>query len=162
MGGKAVLSGVRPKGKNGVELDFSFQGKRYRPTIARVPNEANLRRAHKQLLADSGRLRSVRASALSIFASRWPDGTLAQFQASIKKQATRTLLHTDTHIDWRNRANPFIPTTQRVSETATYVRQNRCGCGTGRSFVFCGGANFITDARHPADSMGQPPSVAVH
>ena len=25
MGGKAVLSGVRPKGKNGIEFDFSFQ-----------------------------------------------------------------------------------------------------------------------------------------
>jgi hypothetical protein len=55
-GWKSSLSGVRPKGKNGIEFDFSFQGKRYRPTIARVPDEANLRRAHKQLLADSSRL----------------------------------------------------------------------------------------------------------
>jgi hypothetical protein len=65
MGGKAVLSGVRPKGKNGIEFDFSFQGKRHRPTIARVPSEANLRRAHKQPLADSCR----------------PDGTLGAIQA---------------------------------------------------------------------------------
>ena len=98
MGGKAVLSGVRPKGKNGVEFDFSFQGKRYRPTIARVPSEANLRRAHKQLLADSGRLRSVRASALSIFASRRPDGTLGAISGEHEKaNHTYATSHGHTH-----------------------------------------------------------------
>jgi hypothetical protein len=49
MGRKAILSGVQPKGKNRIQFDFEFGGKRYRPTVTRIPSEANLRRAHKQL-----------------------------------------------------------------------------------------------------------------
>jgi hypothetical protein len=33
-----------------IEFEFSFEGVRYRPTLKRVPTEANLRRAYKQLV----------------------------------------------------------------------------------------------------------------
>ena len=49
MGKKATLSGVRARGPDRIEFDFLFEGIRYRPTLRRVPSEANLRRAYKQL-----------------------------------------------------------------------------------------------------------------
>ena len=49
MGKKATLSGVRARGPDRIEFDFLFEGVRYRPTLRRVPSEANLRRAYKQL-----------------------------------------------------------------------------------------------------------------
>jgi len=49
MGKKSELSGIRARGSNRIEFDFTFAGVRYRPTVKRIPNEANLRRAHQQL-----------------------------------------------------------------------------------------------------------------
>jgi integrase len=49
MGRKAILSAVRAKGRDRIQFDFELDGKRYRPTVDRIPSEANLRRAHKQL-----------------------------------------------------------------------------------------------------------------
>jgi integrase len=46
---KSSTSGVRAKGKDRIEFDFEFEGKRYRPTLKRTPSEGNLRRAVKQL-----------------------------------------------------------------------------------------------------------------
>ena len=51
MGRKANLSGVRTQGSNRIQFDFKCEGVRYRPSLERIPNEANLRRAH-QLLRD--------------------------------------------------------------------------------------------------------------
>ena len=51
MGRKANLSGVRVQGSNRIQFDFVFEGVRYRPSLERIPNEANLRRAY-QLLRD--------------------------------------------------------------------------------------------------------------
>ena len=48
MGRKSELSGIRARGPNRIEFDFSFAGVRYRPRVKRIPNEANLRRAHQQ------------------------------------------------------------------------------------------------------------------
>jgi integrase len=50
MGKKSLLSGVQAKGVDRIQFDFEFDGTRYRPTLKRVPSEANLRRAYKQLL----------------------------------------------------------------------------------------------------------------
>jgi len=55
-GWKSSLERRAAEGKEWNRVRFFVSGKRYRPTIARVPSEANLRRAHKQLLAESGRL----------------------------------------------------------------------------------------------------------
>ncbi|MBS0422623.1 MAG: DUF3596 domain-containing protein [Proteobacteria bacterium] len=49
MGKKAERSGVSPLGKDRIQFDFEFEGKRYRPSIKRAPSEANLERALKQL-----------------------------------------------------------------------------------------------------------------
>jgi integrase len=49
MGKKAERSGVSPLGKDRIQFDFEFEGKRYRPSIERAPSEGNLNRALKQL-----------------------------------------------------------------------------------------------------------------
>ncbi len=51
MGRESVTGGVRAKGKNRIEFTFTYEGKRYRPTLRRAPTEANLRRARVQLEA---------------------------------------------------------------------------------------------------------------
>ena len=58
MGKKAALSGVQPKGTDRIQIDFWFEGVRYRPTIERTPSEANLRRAHKQLQDIKARIKN--------------------------------------------------------------------------------------------------------
>ena len=50
MGKKSLLSGVQAKGTDRIQFDFEVEGTRYRPTLKRVPSEANLRRACKQLI----------------------------------------------------------------------------------------------------------------
>lgn len=49
MGRKAEHSGVSPLGKDRIQFDFEFGGKRYRPSINRAPTQGNLDRALKQL-----------------------------------------------------------------------------------------------------------------
>jgi hypothetical protein len=49
MAKKSLLSGVQAKGSDRIQFDFEFAGARYRPTLKRVPTEADLRRAYKQL-----------------------------------------------------------------------------------------------------------------
>jgi integrase len=49
MSRKAARSGVNPLGKDRIQFDFEFEGKRYRPSIERAPSEGNLNRALKQL-----------------------------------------------------------------------------------------------------------------
>ena len=49
MGRKSENGGVYAKGLDRIELAFSYEGKRYRPTLKRKPTEANLRRARLQL-----------------------------------------------------------------------------------------------------------------
>jgi hypothetical protein len=69
MGGKSVTSGVRPKGKDRIEFDFVFEGKRYRPTLKRAPTAGNLRRAVQQLEGIRAR---IDAGTFS-FADEFPD-----------------------------------------------------------------------------------------
>ncbi len=45
-----LLSGKRAKGVDRIQLDFDFEGTRYRPTLKRIPSEMNLCRTHQQLL----------------------------------------------------------------------------------------------------------------
>src|SRR5213592_3432905 len=49
MGGRTLNRGVRAKGSDRIEFEFIYKGKRYRPSLARIPTEANLRRAAMQL-----------------------------------------------------------------------------------------------------------------
>lgn len=69
MGRKANLSGVQAKGPNRIQFDFKFKGVRYRPTLERIPNERNLRRAHEQLKEMKARIK--RGSF--VFGDEFPD-----------------------------------------------------------------------------------------
>lgn len=76
MSRKAELSGVRAKGSDRIQFDFEFEGVRYRPTIKRIPNEGNLRRAHKQLIDIKNRI----ARSMFKFEEEFPD---YRFKASL-------------------------------------------------------------------------------
>jgi integrase len=69
MGRKSITGGVRAKGRDRIQFDFEFEGVRYRPTVARVPTEANLRRARKQLEDIKARI----AAGTFSFAEEFPD-----------------------------------------------------------------------------------------
>jgi integrase len=58
MGKRAEFSGVRAKGSDRIEFEFWYEGVRYRPTLLRNPTEANLRRAHKQLVGIKARIKT--------------------------------------------------------------------------------------------------------
>jgi integrase len=69
MGRRAKLSGVQAKGSNRIQFDFRFEGVRYRPTLERIPNEANLRRAHEQLKEMQARIKR----GTFVFDDEFPD-----------------------------------------------------------------------------------------
>jgi integrase len=69
MGRRSLSGGVLAKGSNRIQFDFEFAGIRYRPTIARIPSEANLRRARAQLEDIKARI----ASGTFRFADEFPD-----------------------------------------------------------------------------------------
>lgn len=68
MAGKSP-GGVYAKGADRIEFAFFYKGKRYRPTVARAPSAANLRRAQLQLRDIKARIRSGTFS----FAEEFPD-----------------------------------------------------------------------------------------
>ena len=89
MGKKSELSGIRARGPNRIEFDFGFAGVRYRPTVKRIPNEANLRRAHQQLKHVKTRIEQGEFN----FADEFPDyrfttasSTVKTAEASIKPE----------------------------------------------------------------------------
>ena len=69
MGRRSVSGGVCAKGADRIEFTFRFEGVRYRPTIQRIANEANLRRARKQLEEIKARI----ANGTFAFAEEFPD-----------------------------------------------------------------------------------------
>src|SRR5688572_11612121 len=69
MGRRAKLSGVQAKGLNRIQFDFRFGGVRYRPTLERMPNEGNLRRAHEQLKEMKARIKR----GMFVFDDEFPD-----------------------------------------------------------------------------------------
>lgn len=56
MGRRSVSGGVRAKGSDRIEFTFFVEGVRYRPTVKRIPSEANLRRARLQLVGIKKRI----------------------------------------------------------------------------------------------------------
>jgi integrase len=69
VGRRSITGGVRPKGSDRIQFDFEFAGVRYRPTVARIPTEANLRRARKQLQDIRARI----ANGTFRFSEEFPD-----------------------------------------------------------------------------------------
>ncbi len=64
-----MSGGVRPVGHDRIQFTFKFEGSRYRPTLAWMPTEANLRRARQHLIGIKMR---IAAGAFS-FAEEFPD-----------------------------------------------------------------------------------------
>jgi integrase len=69
MGRKSVTGGVCAKGADRIEFTFYYQGKRYRPSLVRIPTEANLERARKHLKQIKER---IKAGTFS-FTEEFPD-----------------------------------------------------------------------------------------
>ena len=69
MGRRSITGGVTPKGSDRIQFDFELDGVRYRPTLKRLPNEANLRRARKQLEEIKARI----ANGTFCFAEEFPE-----------------------------------------------------------------------------------------
>jgi Arm DNA-binding domain len=69
MSRKSRTGGVTAKGKRRIQFEFWLDGTRYRPTLPRIPTEANLRRAREQLAAIKER---IRAGTFS-FAEEFPN-----------------------------------------------------------------------------------------
>jgi integrase len=67
--GRAFTGGVTAKGKKRIQYDFIFEGVRYRPSVARTPSEANLRRARLHLAGIRERI----AAGTFRFADEFPN-----------------------------------------------------------------------------------------
>ena len=68
MGRKSITGGVIPKADR-IQLDFAFQGKRFRPTIDLAPTQANLKHARRRLEEIKRRI----ASGSFNFAEEFPE-----------------------------------------------------------------------------------------
>jgi integrase len=86
MGRKSITSGVRPKGKDRIEFDFEFEGKRYRPTVRRPATDGTLRRALQQLEGIRERI----ANGTFSFADEFPDFRFVQKVDSSARAGART------------------------------------------------------------------------
>jgi len=82
MGKRAERSGVSPLGKDRIQFDFEYEGRRYRPTIERAPSEGNLNRALKQLEGIKERI----ARGTFSFAEEFPK---YRFMKDVAKAITR-------------------------------------------------------------------------
>lgn len=69
MDRRSLTGGVRAKGADRIEFTFHVEGVRYRPTVKRVPTEANLRRARRELEEIKARI----ARGMFSFAEEFPD-----------------------------------------------------------------------------------------
>ena len=69
MGKKSATGGVIAAGRHRIRFDFSFEGRRFRPSVLRTPTETNLRRARRQLAIIKERI----AAGTFSFADEFPD-----------------------------------------------------------------------------------------
>ena len=69
MGRRSINKGVTAKGSDRIQFDFELEGVRYRPSVARIASEANLRRARKQLENIKARI----ANATFRFSEEFPE-----------------------------------------------------------------------------------------
>ena len=63
---RATAYGVTAKGRTRIQFDFMLDGARYRPTPARTPTEANLKRAPSAARGHQGHATSVTGAPLSM------------------------------------------------------------------------------------------------
>jgi hypothetical protein len=69
MGRRSLTGGVRVKGDDRIEFTFVCKGQRYRPTLPRIPSEANSRRARQQLAEIKRRIKQ----GTFVFGDEFPD-----------------------------------------------------------------------------------------
>jgi hypothetical protein len=69
VGKRAVTDGVTAVDGRRIRFDFTFDSRRYRPSLLRPPTEMNLRRARAHLLGIKHRI----ASGTFSFAEEFPD-----------------------------------------------------------------------------------------
>ena len=69
MGKKSVTGGVTAAGRHRIRFDFSFEGRRFRPSTLQTPTETNLRRARQRLVIIKERI----AAGTFFFANEFPD-----------------------------------------------------------------------------------------
>lgn len=91
MGRKSLSGGVTALGSKRIQFDFEYEGKRYRPTIERIPSEANLRRARKQL----GEIKQRIARGQFSFADEFPEYKFLERAAEIVQRRTCNLVFDD-------------------------------------------------------------------
>src|SRR5882757_9895779 len=68
MGRKSITGGVEPAGPHRIQLTFTIDGVRFRPTLRWVPNEVNLRRARIYVT----RIKAQIAAGTFCFAEEFP------------------------------------------------------------------------------------------
>lgn len=91
MGRKSLTGGVCAKGPDRIEFTFRYRGKRYRPTLAREPTEANLRRARVQLATIKA---NIKAGTFS-FLEEFPDYRYQNELDEVKRQHAKQLTCND-------------------------------------------------------------------
>src|SRR6266478_143278 len=69
MGKKSATGGVIAAGRHRIRFDFSFEGRRFRPSMLQTPTETNLRRARQRLAIIKERI----AAGTFSFADEFPD-----------------------------------------------------------------------------------------
>ncbi len=87
MGRKSHSGGVSAKGSDRIEFTFVYRCKRYRPTLARVPSEANLRRARVQLADIKAR---IKAGTFN-FAEEFPEYRFKDDLEEVREEKARKL-----------------------------------------------------------------------
>jgi len=98
MGRRSLTGGVRAKGDDRIEFTFVYKGQRYRPTLSRIPSEANLRRARQQLADIKDRIRH----GTFVFADEFPDYRYTDELAAIpitESDAPKTVAKQDRTCD---------------------------------------------------------------
>lgn len=101
--------GVTPFGLWRIRFDFVYEGKRYRPSVRRLPTEANLRRCRKQMAAIKQRI----AAETFSFAEEFPDYRFLHRIAGIPLQRSCVQVFDEflEHCESRLRKGDLAPVT---------------------------------------------------
>jgi Arm DNA-binding domain len=120
MGRRTMTGGVAPAGQDRIQLTFTFEGVRYRPTLPIVPNEANLRQARQQL----ARIRQSIANGAFCFGEDFPE--FRHLKQVPDEGSPRTcndvfdafLTHCRSRLEKSDLANVTVATYRRVLNSA--------------------------------------------
>lgn len=157
MGRKSISGGVAP-GADRIELTFVFEGVRYRPTIKRVPSEANVRRARVQLQE----IKRPIAIGTFVFAEEFPEYRYMEQLGSDARGA-----RTCNEIPYGSRSNTATAcrrcskSTQRGPKARRSRMSRRSGTRWNRAGVrrLCGGSPYRKRPETPTPIPWTPPDL---